>query len=94
MKVSEKMSMQGAGPSERLTPEQERLLWLIGGKTPTPIEEVSDQMDDVRFLIRAGRVCLVTRQFAWGLEFALALRTMVAEPHVERANIRLEASRP
>ncbi len=76
--------------TERLTPEQERLVQRIRSRRSLPMEEVSDQIDDVRSLVRAGRVLIEIRQFVWGLEFALALSTTTVEPQVGRVAISSE----
>jgi hypothetical protein len=57
--------------SERFTPEQEGLLALIRSKAPVPVEEVADQIDDVRSLIGAGHVELLVKQTVLGVEFLL-----------------------
>lgn len=75
-------SVETRQEGEGVTQGEKEVLAFVNKRNPLPIEEVSDQIDEVRSLIARGYLTLVATTYAWGLDFQLALTTSgAAELH-------------
>jgi hypothetical protein len=75
-------SVETRQEGESVTQSEKEVLAFVKKKNPLEIEEVSDQIDEVRSLMARGYLTLVATTYDWGLDFQLALTTSgAAELH-------------